>query len=215
MVSFKVEELFLDESEEIRKEFVELMGDPVGKIFLKGLKDGIGSEAIANVGPPVVPILILFLNDKSEKIRDGAVKILREIGTPAVDPLIQVLNSESQLVRYSAAQALGQIGDRDAAESLIQALKDENSNCRRIVAWALGQLKDKRGVKPLIQIIKEDNVDVVRTVAVMALGEIGDAKSSAETLIQAMNDKSKDVRKAAKKALDQLKEIKRFYSTIR
>ncbi|MGC9001237.1 hypothetical protein [Caldisericum sp.] len=44
---------------------------------------------------------------------------------------------------------------------------------------------------------------------------IGDAKSSAKTLIQALNDKSNEVQKAAKEALEQLREIKKFYSTLR
>lgn len=224
--SNKIEELFfLDESEEIRKEFVNILspalvgGEILAKVSLKGLADtsttqDATAKAIAKVGSSIIPILILLLKDKSEHIRNGAVKTLREIGHPAVEFLIQALGSESQLLRYGVAKALGEIKDQRALDPFIQTLKDENGDCRRIAAWALGQLKNKAGIKPLIQAMKEDNDDFVQVTAAKALGVIGDARSSAEALTQALNDKPKDIQKAAREALEQFKEIKKFYSTL-
>lgn len=224
--SNKIEELFfLDESEEIRKEFVNMLslnlagGETLAKVALEGLAgtsttQDATAEAIAKVGSSIIPILILLLKDKSEHIRNGAVKTLKEIGHPAVEFLIQALSSKSQLVRYGVAKTLGEIKDQRAVGPFIQTLKDENGDCRRIAAKALGQLKNKAGVKPLIKAMEEDNDDFVRVAAAKALGVIGDARSSAKALSQVLNDKSKDIQKAAREALEQLKEIKKFYSTL-
>ncbi|MFU2157938.1 HEAT repeat domain-containing protein [Caldisericum sp. AR60] len=95
----------------------------------------------------------------------------------------------------------------------MQALGSESELIRDRAARVLGKIGARAAVEPLIQTINED--DLVRVKAVRALAMIGDAKSSAKTLIQALNDKSNEVQKAAKEALEQLREIKKFYSTLR
>ena len=74
--SNKIEELFfLDESEEIRKEFVNMLslnlagGETLAKVALEGLAgtsttQDATAEAIAKVGSSIIPILILLLKDK-------------------------------------------------------------------------------------------------------------------------------------------------------
>ena len=62
-------------------------------------------------------------------------------------------------------------------------------------------------MEPLIQALKDEEY-TVRENAAGALGEFGDARA-VESLSKAAEDKDKDVRKAAKEALEKIKSKRR------
>jgi len=210
--SGKEETLILDESEKIRRAFIEAKGE-AGKQYLKDLssrdwyKRHITARAFGRwLNPENAPILIPLLKDKSENIRDGVAETLEEIGSPATEPLITLalLDTESPLSRHQTARILGSIKDMRAVEPLIVVLTADNvEDVRRTAAWALGEIKDERAVQPLIQALKEDKSEIVRRVAAWALGEIQDLRA-VEPLVQVLREGSDTVRIAAIEALGEI-----------
>jgi hypothetical protein len=79
----------LDESEEVRKEFVDTFGKGkfFGELLIEDIAGGelawdTAAESIAKMEPSAViiliPILILLLKDKSINVRDGAAEVLEK-----------------------------------------------------------------------------------------------------------------------------------------
>jgi HEAT repeat protein len=156
----------------------------------------------------------------------GKIKDRRAIG-----PLIFALLDSEKIVQNAAWNSLDAI-DPNWAESeearkrvpdFISALKENDENLRITAVRALGKIKDARAVGPLISTllisklkdikgdvvhfipaIKDVNASVRREVA-WALGEIKDARA-VSSLISALKDSDKNVRKAAKEALEKIKE---------
>jgi HEAT repeat protein len=102
---------------------------------------------------------------------------LGDIGKPAVDALIEILVHVNPLVRANVASALGRIRDIRAVESLIKALKDDSRSVRESAAIALGRIKDIRAVDPLIKALNDGYSFVVRESAAIALGRIKDRRA--------------------------------------
>jgi hypothetical protein len=94
-------------------------------------------------------------------------------------------------VYWPAAEALGEIGDKRAVEPLIKALGYEDEYVRKSAAEALGKIGDARAVEPLIKVHIE------------ALDE-NIATSRGSRSWNTAASAAKDVRDAAKKALEQL-----------
>jgi HEAT repeat protein len=112
-----------------------------------------------------------------------------EIGALAVGLLLSALNDSNWDVRQNAAKALGTIGDARAIEPLITGLKDRDKN----VQWAATEALGKMGSPAVHSLIAALKDSYSRKFAVIALGEIGDARA-VEPLIAMLNDNDCDLR---------------------
>jgi HEAT repeat protein len=148
------------------------------------------ASKLAEIGEPVIPILIEALSDSNPQVRLNAAFALGEIGSPtAVPMLIARLNDSEWEVRANVAIALSKIG-KAAVPGLIAALKDNDSQVRSNATQTLGQIGDADAVPALIAILN-DPVWEVRASAATALGEIGEAAVPA--LIKALTVEDEDV----------------------
>jgi len=122
---------------------------------------------------------------------------------PAVEALIEGLKSSDDAVRMYAAKALGEIRDIRAVGPLIEALKIKTrwGGSEGSAAQALTDIGEP-AVEPLIAVLK-DSDDNVRNLAIISLGDIGDARA-VEPLIHALKDSNKKVRSFAAKALKKI-----------
>ena len=181
--------------------------------------------------PRVIEPLIEALSDPHQDVRAVAELALARMGPLSVEPLIKVLNKKgTAALRNSAVRALGGINDPRVVDPLIKALDD--AAVRDSAAIALGEIKDPRAVEPLIKILKakdhsggssvaaalikmgapsveplaqalNDNDQVVRRLAVIALGEIKDPKAIG-ALTERLKDESPEVRQAAQEAIEKI-----------
>jgi HEAT repeat protein len=228
------------------------IGEPAVKSLVAALPEPAAAEVLCRIGAPAVEPLIVALEKRNavaaqvlgkigdtrsiealvgalnyadERVRQAAIKALRQIGSPAierlvallthyesrnwaedalgqmggtaVEPLVAVLKNSSSNVRASAARALAEIGDIRAVEPLIANLEDVGT-----AAYALGQLGDPRAVEPLINTLGNKDWHV-RRAAAHALGQLGDPRA-VEPLVAALNDGHKNVRVAAAEGLGKL-----------
>lgn len=121
--------------------------------------------------------------------------------------LFKLLNDKSPLVRRDAIWALAVKKEKKAVKRLVKMLNDKSWNVRAEAAAALGHLRvNKRSVvKRLIRVMLDDCDSHTREQAARALGKINSPKA-ARALIEAMDDRFKEVRQAAGQSFYQLKE---------
>ena len=172
------------------------------------------------------------LDDPRWAVRDKAVDLLVQAGERAVEPLIGVRETHaSPEVRASAVFALGRIGKGKAGEAVRAALSDSQFVVRIAAAHMVGLAKDRDAVPRLMQMVQKDEPPARRQAAT-ALGQIGDAQAvpallaasanpedrfvehaiiyslltlgTPRRVIDALNNRSPKVRKAALIALDQM-----------
>ena len=118
--------------------------------FLNTTKESLRKQyfiiALGKIGSEKeIDLLIKFLNDISNNVRQSAATALGNIGSEkAVDSLIQCLNDTARDVRVSAAIALGRIGSEKAVELLIKSLQDNDKNIVESALFALTKFVTKR-----------------------------------------------------------------------
>jgi len=145
--------------------------------------------------------------------------------TAAVGPLITVLNGSNPEMRHNAALVLTKlnwqpkdgnekghfcVAKRDwkscvslgkfAVPALVQELNSEDWDSRVNAADALAKIGDPQAIVGLTKLQKDENVDV-RIAGVQALQEFTDF-NALQTLIQALDDNNRMVRKTAEDVLD-------------
>jgi CheY-like chemotaxis protein len=171
--------------------------------------------------------LIWDLRSFDQEVYGSAIKKLVEVGPRAVEPLIAALGGDDSRVRTGAIEALGRIGDARAVEPLVDALGDRGWQVREKAADALGMLGDARAVEPLTACLEDEDSDV-RKAAAEALDRLGwkaegNAAGAAywvakqdweqclalgdpavDSLIAALGDKHRVVRKAVAEILGKL-----------
>ena len=163
------------------------------------------SDDLARLGSAAVPALIQTCKVHDVGLEYFAAGALDKIGPAALPALVPALKDGDVRVRFYAAWALGRIGPpaKDAVAALIQALKDDKEIVPGMVTWALYRIGPP-AVLGLIQALK-DKDSVVRCPAAKALGTIGpDAKGAVPALTELLKDESKDVRDAARTAIDRI-----------
>ncbi|MEW6732674.1 MAG: HEAT repeat domain-containing protein [Acidobacteriota bacterium] len=148
------------------------------------------------------------------RIKSRAIDSLGAIGDPrAVPVLIDALNDKDRFTRGNAATSLGKIGDRRAVEPLIQILSETDSYLRRAAADALGRLGDVRAFEPLANLLKTDQEQNVRATSIAALAKL-DGTRALVVLVDALKEKSPDVRNSAAIALGQLQQQPEVFSAL-
>lgn len=201
------------DSSSVRNDVVDVLGR-IGETLAK---TGQSTDTIRDA-------LIASLNDSSRKVRTNAIGELSDIraaSTETFAALIGVLSDSSDSVRADAEDALIELGAHAAmtvAPMLSDALTNSQSPVTRghivDVLGAIGEeLVDdgKSGdmvVKPLLGALRDTAEDVRRNAA----DELGEMRAtSAEVLTaltQALDDSSKTVRDAAKKAMQRIEGAK-------
>ncbi len=153
---------------------------------------------------------------ESAEVRQKAARALGELGNPplsslfssdctpeeigierAVEPLIAALDDENLGVRCAAIEAPAQIGDERATEPLTGLLTDGNKEVRGAAIRAFGQMSDVRAVQPLRAVLGQHPYVVAE-----ALSRFGAA--AIEPLVSALGEASKEVRRAAARALGRI-----------
>ena len=175
----------------VRREAVVTLGemadDRCVEPLIRTLRDGDWQvreatvEAIAEVGPPAVELLIRYMRDwearkyviqamgkindervldplvlmlHNDEFKDDATRALIALGSPAVPKLIVALSDREEFVRKQAILALGAIKDPAAVDPLIAMLQNQDWFTRLTAAAALEKVGDPRGrdaIKPLMK----------------------------------------------------------------
>ena len=175
----------------VRREAVVTLGemadDRCVEPLIRTLRDGDWQvreatvEAIAEVGPPAVELLIRYMRDwearkyviqamgkindervldplvsmlHNDEFKDDATRALIALGSPAVPKLIVALSDKEEFVRKQAILALGAIKDPAAVDPLIAMLQNQDWFTRLTAAAALEKVGDPRGrdaIKPLMK----------------------------------------------------------------
>ncbi len=192
--------------------------DALGRIGEDLAKNGQSTDTIRDA------LIIASLNDNSTKVRTNAIAELSDIraaSTETFKALIGVLSDKSKSVRARAEDALIKLGKGAAATvapMLADALTSSQSAVTRghivDVLGGIGEELVESGdsgemvVKPLL-VALEDSAKDVRRNAADELGEMRATSPDARAaLTQALNDSSKAVRNAAKKAIRRIEAVK-------
>ncbi len=127
----------------------------------------------------------------------------------------ELLTHHDSVVRTRAVCILADIAGENAIEPIGKVLKeDDNALVRHEAAFSLGQLGFTSGIKPLADAVQSDPSFFVRHEAAVALGVIG-SEDARDTLNNALNDDSEEVRESAVVALANLDYIKSTNSNSR
>ncbi|WP_417909161.1 HEAT repeat domain-containing protein [Candidatus Electronema sp. PJ] len=148
-------------------------------------------------------ILIGFLSDADDSVRQAAAEALGNLGDRSVVPeLVKCLTDEHMFVREAAVEALSNLGDRSVAPEFVKLLADEDENVRQKAAEALVHISNSSIAPKLIEFLANENENVWQKAAEI-LGQIGDNSITPE-LIKILADKNENVRAFAAKALGKL-----------
>jgi len=179
----------------------------------------------------IVPNLVKMLNDKDAEVRKSTVKILGTIDTGDSSVIVMLMNvlkkDKDWLVRKEAAFVLGNIGNpsipflikelKGSIKGLValslgktgnvslvpvlkKALNDENPETRKYVAQAMGYLGRPAVVALMTTLSTPNENKDKRKYAAEALGIVGDSMA-VPVLIEALNEKSEDIKNSAAEAL--------------
>lgn len=191
--------------------------DALGQIGEDLAKNGQSTDTIRDA-------LIASLNDNSTKVRTNAIAELSDIRAASSETfiaLIGALSDDSKSVRAGAEDALIELGEDAAATAtpmLADALTSSQSAVTRghivDVLGGIGEELVESGdsgemvVKPLLVALEDSAKDVRRNAA----DELGEMRATSPdvraALAQALNDSSKAVRDAAKKAIRRIESVK-------
>lgn len=161
-------------------------------------------NAIREIGPLAVPVLIDAMSDEEARIRLHIVELLRDFGdSDSVLALAGALRDPEWRVRWKAADALGRIGSAAAVPDLVEMLSDSAKDVQIAAVWALGKIKHESCIPALIKLLR-DREWRVRWAAAEALWEIGPAAVAA--LLDMLRDPDEYVRRAAMRALAEIGE---------
>ena len=191
--------------------------DVLGQVGEDLVKSGQSTDTIRDA-------LIAGLNDNSTKVRTNAIAELSDIRAASSETfkaLIGALSDDSKSVRARAEDTLIELGE-DAAATIAPMLADALTSSQSAVTR--GHIVDVLGgigeelvesgdsgemvVKPLLVALEDSAKDVRRNAA----DELGEMRATSPdvraALTQALNDSSKAVRDAAKKAIRRIEAVK-------
>jgi len=147
-------------------------------------------------------VLKKLAEDRNEHVCRAALVALGNMADSGlVDYLVATLSDDSPpALRAAAAQSLGDSGDTMAVAALVHALKDTASSVRKQAVVALHRLWTPKAEAAVAQVLVEDREEIVRFVAVQALGQHR-AVSARDPLRMALRDSSVWVRTEAARSL--------------
>jgi HEAT repeat protein len=120
-----------------------------------------------------------------------------------VPALVRVLNDPDPEVRRNAILALGRIEHPHAVGPLVGRLGDPDPGVREASAWGLGNIGeaalDQAGM-PMVQRLSDPS-DAVRVAAAQALAAMGATQAMVEALIEILQQRDVQARRAAVQAL--------------
>ena len=117
------------------------------------------------------------------------------------------LNNEDWKVRLLGVRDLVRAGTV-SVEEIIAGLTHDNGNVRQVCAMALGILGSEKGVSGLEQLAREETRAVVRSQAIISLGQIGSTGSLDLLRKIAGETDSRDVMHQCELAIDQIEKKK-------
>jgi HEAT repeat protein len=189
------------------------------------------ARALGRLGDTApVPALIDAVGDPDDKIRTYAVEALGELGDRrAVPHLIRELSGFRTAGRAGIIQALGRLGDTAAVEPLMEVAGERpHTYLNGYALQSLARLGEAsivplilnerdwhqelsqilktlggRALPPLIDQLRTGEKAEIRALAALSLGDLGEDRSMG-SLITALQDPSKQVQKAAARALAQI-----------
>lgn len=164
------------------------------------------TQKLIDAGDKVIAaIRSTLLSSADENIRASAVFILGRIGTrAALKELYSSFDDSSAIVRTAAARVAGLARDMNAVSSLKKLAIGENLAVRRQSAIALEQIGDTAAVSSLLTAASLINDRYTEHAIIHALIVL----KQPEPLIEALNNNSESMRKAALVALDQMDDFK-------
>ncbi|MFH1435852.1 MAG: HEAT repeat domain-containing protein [Pseudomonadota bacterium] len=143
--------------------------------------------------------LLAMLKDEDQQVRGRTCYALGQIGdSAATDPLLELLDDKEPQVRSAAAYAIGLIGDEKAIDPLLKAMKEADQNERWGYASALGLYGDR--VFDLAKELASSDKKGLRQYGIDIVGRLNDTRAL-PILIEALDDKSEDVRQTAARGL--------------
>ena len=147
-------------------------------------------------GKDAVDALVKAIDDEDDKVRTQAIISLGWMQAKgAVDALSKTATAKCPFLRRRAIQALGLIGDQKTVPVVMKALEDNDERVTRLAIIALGHLKATAAVEKLLAIAENDKEKKAnRTAAIIALGDIGDAR--AKERLEKIEEAAKDVVKS-------------------
>jgi len=175
--------------------------------------------ALGAAAKPAVDDLVRALDDGNPNVRGDAALAIAAVGADgatAVPSLLAMLADGSAVpgTRYAAAYALGRIGPaaKPAVEQLESLSGSQDEVMATVAVWALLKINPaesallERAIPKLRKALRSDR-ELVRLESAVALGDIGQAASSAVPMLElvAEEDSSRAVRDAAAVALRKIR----------
>ncbi|HEX2619470.1 MAG TPA: HEAT repeat domain-containing protein [Phototrophicaceae bacterium] len=135
------------------------------------------------------------------RVRQAAIKqAMQASGEERLKQLLTGMEDTDEDVRNTAAGLITGLGE-ESVSGLLALLRDGAVNTRALAASTLGQINSKQALDGLTAALSDESM-WVRTPAAQALGKLGNAAVPAlKTVLQ---DGDKDVREAAKQALEMI-----------
>ena len=161
-------------------------------------------DDLVAIGPSAAGHLLVGLNDPVPDAAGGAAVALGRLGdVRAVTPLLDKLADPDWYLRYTAARALGDLRETKAVPGLIALLADEDFGVADSAATALTSIGGP-AVDALLAATGDANPRV-RQWSATVLGEMGEKRFAGVLGDLAANDPDGEVRKAAARALQELR----------
>lgn len=210
-------QLVVERYAEVRAAIVEAlcaMADPLVSDrlieFLKHPSEEVREAAARGLGKIRAPAAFQKLRDASRDA-SGLVRaaVAEAVGRYAVkaafEALLQALNDDDEKVRLAAVMALATRNEAGAMEAIrAQALTDQDVWVRYRAAEALGEKRVTAAVPELLAIVQSaQESDILRRMAVQALGLIGDERAT-DVIKALLADNDQGLAAAAEEALNRL-----------
>lgn len=176
---------------------------PALLVALRDYHGGTVSSAVKALGAlraaAAVPALRELIRGSGEHCSDVAGALERIRTREAAEALADALDHPDPDVRSHVAYVLGRLKAGHVADRLVAALADTDPQVRGHVANALGEMGSQEAAAALVGGFRRSSGD--RGVVVDALAKIG-GPEALRVLVAALRDRSRFVRRAAARALD-------------
>jgi HEAT repeat protein len=167
------------------------------------------ANALIQMGPAVVPLLIQAMWGEDHKTRKVAIFLLGKMdgnARPAIASLLEVLKDDDLLIRLFAVRALGDLRARSAIPALLSLLEKNDPRFRRHILAALMQINvEAETIVPILSTWLQAQDEDQRLDAANALAELGgEAAPAIGALIDTLGDEKHAVGVAAARALGRI-----------